>query len=454
MTRPSELENRLDSFDPNERREALRDVIAQAGDLGPQGRNVNMHCHSFFSYNAFGWSPTRIAWEARKRGFHGVGLCDFDVLDGLEEFLQAAEALGLRATVNLETRAFLKEYAQIDVNSPGEPGVAYVMGAGFANELPPDSPEAATLDGFRQGARERNVALIDRINARLPEIAVDYERDVLPRTPLGGATERHIVAAYVDQARERHGGGEGLAAFWAELLGLEAAEIEGLLADRPTLEEKARSRLAKRGGLGYIQPSIDTFPPVDDFLAWVAACRAVPMATWLDGTCAGESDGREMLERMAAKGAAAVNLIPDRNWRISEPKDRAIKRANLREIVEIANDMRLPVNIGTELNKGGQPVVDDLGGKVLSEFEETFLRGAQVLVGHTILLRYADFSYIDEKADAEFGGDVGKKNDFFAAVGALPPLSSEMAGKLRNAGPDKAYARLRDSARKRKWKAR
>ncbi|MFH1969461.1 MAG: hypothetical protein ABIJ53_03990, partial [Verrucomicrobiota bacterium] len=175
------LIEQLDSFDLEERWQALQALAARCGAILPAPlERVNLHLHSFFSYNTKGYSPSRIAWEARCQGLFATGLCDFDVLDGLEEFLAAGQALGLRATVNLETRAFFRDYAQVDINSPGEPGVTYIMGAGFARLPAPGSRAAATLLQYRRQAGERNRALVARINAHLPEIALDYDADVLP----------------------------------------------------------------------------------------------------------------------------------------------------------------------------------------------------------------------------------------------------------------------------------
>ena len=124
MSEMTKLEMRLDSFDAAERRTALESLVRDHGDnLGATGANVNMHLHSFFSYNAEDWSPSRLAWESRKAGLLAAGLCDFDVLDGLDEFMGACRLVELRGSVNLETRAYLSEYADVDVNSPGEPGV-------------------------------------------------------------------------------------------------------------------------------------------------------------------------------------------------------------------------------------------------------------------------------------------------------------------------------------------
>ena len=124
----------LDSFDSAARGRALEWLAANIPPKAAAGDRINMHIHSFFSYNFKGWSPSHVAWHAFKNAFLAAGLCDFDVLDGMSEFLAAATRLGLRATMNIETRAYAEEYAHADINSPGEPGVCYFMGAGFAKE--------------------------------------------------------------------------------------------------------------------------------------------------------------------------------------------------------------------------------------------------------------------------------------------------------------------------------
>lgn len=446
----NDLENRLNSFDLDERMEALAALKDSESSTAQTTENVNMHFHSFYSYNSQGFSPSMIARSAHKARLYAAGLCDFDVLDGQDEFLQTGCMLGLRTTVNLETRAYLKEYADSDINSPGEAGVTYIMGAGFAVDLEKGSPQAQTLTYYRQKAAERNLALIERINAGLAQIAIDYKKDVLPLTPSGSATERHIISAYLNKSKECFET-EKLQAFWSETLGVSVEDAGALLNDTPALETAIRNKLAKRGGIGYVQPSEDTFPLVDDFIDWVRSCRAIPMTTWLDGTSDGEADGRAMLECMRDKGAAALNIIPDRNWNIADAETKKIKIENLRSIVQAAAEMNVPINIGTEMNKLGQPFVDDLTGDVLSEFKDDFLKGAQVMVGHTILLKYANFSYVDDKTNSYFNGNLKSQNDFFVAVGALPPLISDVAEKLQKAGPQKAFDVIKESTLNNNW---
>jgi hypothetical protein len=185
---------------------------------------------------------------------------------------------------------------------------------------------------------------------------------------------------------------------------------------------------------------------VDEFIKWVASCEAIPMTTWLDGTSGGEKDGRAMLECMQAKGAVALNIIPDRNWNISDTKARATKVSNLKAIADAAVSMHLPINIGTEMNKLGLPFVDELNGEVLKLHRDAFLKGASIMVGHTVLLRYADYSYISSKANADHK-NVQLKNAFFEAVGKLPAVTSRQANTLQDMGHDKALAWFRDTVK-------
>lgn len=443
------LEKQLDSFDASERRAALEQLAAAGPAPASEGDNVNMHIHSFFSYNAEGWSPSHIAWACRQHGLHAAGIIDFDVLDGMDEFYAAGELLGLRTNVGVETRVFYREYADKEIDSPGEPGVHYIDGVGFAKTFPDGSAQADTLAAYRQNAQERNIALVNRINPHVGDIAIDYERDVLPLSPSGTPTERHIVSAYVAKSLQAFAG-DKQAAFWADMLGVDPGAAQALIDDRPGLEDKVRARFAKRGGLGYEQPTEKTFPPMEDFCAWVASCDAIPMESWLDGTSDGEKDARALLECSVSKGTQAFSIVPDRNWNISDAEVKAVKVANLRTVVNLCDTMDIPINIGTEMNKRGLPFVDDLNGPVLSEFKQSFIRGARILVGHALCTRFADFSYVGDAAAAEFS-DRKARNDFFAAVGALPAVDTARADKLRALENGQARTVLFDSARSGAW---
>ena len=88
-TKIEQLEQNLSSFDSKERRAALVQLQNLPSFNNKEQQNVNMHFHSFNSYNAEFWSPVRIAWESKKNALFASGIIDFDVLSGLEEFFEA-----------------------------------------------------------------------------------------------------------------------------------------------------------------------------------------------------------------------------------------------------------------------------------------------------------------------------------------------------------------------------
>ncbi|HQI27536.1 MAG TPA: hypothetical protein PLT20_05575, partial [Sedimentisphaerales bacterium] len=100
-----ELEQQLDSFDGAQRRTALVSLLekVKTGEivLPEAGRFVNLHCHTFYSYNAYGYSPSKFAWLARRAGLAVVGTTDFDVLDALDEFREACRLLDLKGCSGL-----------------------------------------------------------------------------------------------------------------------------------------------------------------------------------------------------------------------------------------------------------------------------------------------------------------------------------------------------------------
>ena len=437
----------LSSFDTWERVNALQ-TLATITAFPPETAAMNLHVHSFFSYNGEGWSPSRIAYEMKQLGLYGSALCDFDVLQGVEEFLTAGDLLGLRTAASFESRVFFSEYADQEINSPGEPGVFYFMGSGFV-KAPADGSKAA--QGFElllEQSHRRNRELIARVNAALPAAKLDYERDVLPLTPDKNATERHIVRAYYDQAIKEQGSPEAAAAFWAKVFGADEAE---LAAKSPNaMNDYLRSKLMKKGGLGYTQPTKDTFPPIEQVIELIRECRALPNAAWLDGSLPGEADPKTQLECLVAKGLEMVNIIPDRNWNFKDPAKAAVRVQALNEYIAAAQALDLPIIVGTECNKPGQRKVDDFKAPALAPHLDTFTFGANVLFGHTRLLRYADYSYSDAQTKADFPTRKAR-NDFFAAVGALPPPPPTTIALLTNRDAKANFDYIKKSATAGYW---
>ena len=431
------LENDLDHPDLHTRLRALRELkhlaAADKASVEKPGRRVNMHCHTFFSYNARGFSPCRVAWEMFRRGVCVAGIMDFDVLDGIEETLAASDALLYRLTVGIETRVFVRDFEKDALNSPDEPGVAYYCGQGFAKGPPPGSEADETLRKMGQCAQDRNRAMLARVNAYLETVRLDYGRDVIPLSAAGHPTERHMLEAYETRARELMPGRAERARFWASKLRLGQEAAERLMDDPVQLRNVMRKRLMKYGSPGYAAPDPTSFPALAEAVGMIRACGAMPMYAWLDGTHSGEEDAELLVDYFLDAGGAGLNIVPDRNWNLKDPGEKALKVAKLNEIIAIAGKRHLPVNAGTEMNNASQPLVDHFDAPELQPHTQVFLDGAHIIWGHSLLLRHGGFGYLSPQAEAVFGRDVRRKNEFFLEVGRRPvPHGADLA-RLRSA---------------------
>ena len=420
MASVPELEAQLNDFSPAVRARTLAELAARAQQgqvaLEMEREVANLHCHTFFSFNAYGYSPSGLAWLAKRSGYKLLGIVDFDVLDGVDEFLQACEGLELRGSAGLETRVFIPEFATREINSPGEPGVYYYMGIGFTSSQPP-STAAPILADMRQRAEMRNRLLVDRINPYLSPVKIDYDRHVLPLTPLRNATERHMLAAYV-RAAESHFA--DVVPFWAEKLHMTPEQVAAQISDGPKFQNTVRARLMKQGGVGYTRPGPDTFPFVDDVTRMIAACGALPCAAWLDGLSPGEQTMEELLNLLIQKGVVALNIVPDRNWNIADQDLRRQKIQNLYQIVALAQDLDLPLNIGTEMNAPGQKLIDDFDAPELAPARQAFLEGAYFVYGHTTMQRGLGLGYQSSWARQHLP-ERSVRNAFYTRLGHLIP---------------------------------
>jgi hypothetical protein len=432
MIAREQLERQLDDFDRSRRSEALTRLwrAAEGGEIAlpAPGADVNLHAHTFFSYNAYGYSPSKFAWLARKTGLAVAGIVDFDVLDGVDEFLDAGRRIGLKCCAGLESRVFVPEFATLEMNSPGEPGVSYNMGVGF-----PGAASHPFLAEMRAAAKKRTRGIIERVNAYLDPVKLDFDADVAPLTPAGNATERHLCEAYERKAVAVFPDAARRSAFWTERLGdapTDSGKLQGLI----------RAKTMKRGGVGYVAPDRGSFPEMAKMNRFVAEVGAIPTVTWLDGASEGEQRMEDFVDIAAASGAAALNVIPDRNYTPGKPDS---KLKHLYEVVALAERRGFPVVAGTEMNGPGQKFVDTFSSAELKPLAPIFLRSGYIVYAHSVLQRAGGLGYISEWAKAHFAS-VAAKNEFFAAAGsALRPGAEDKLGVLdADVSPRHLLARL------------
>lgn len=170
---------------------------------------INNHIHTKYSFSPY--SPTAAVYAARAEGLCTAGIVDHDSIAGAEEFLAAAELIGMPATVGMECRVSLKgtRLEGRRTNNPDQAGISYMT----IQSIPHD--KFRVLDEFfapyREARHVRNRKMVDTINALLPGVELDYDRDVLPLSLAhegGGVTERHLMYALAKKLVAQAGRGQ------------------------------------------------------------------------------------------------------------------------------------------------------------------------------------------------------------------------------------------------------
>lgn len=341
-----ELLTLLNAEDGLENLKALLETEA----LPPVGRDVNNHIHTTYSFSPY--SPTAAVWFARAAGLCTCGLMDHDSIAGAEEFLAAAKAAHMGATIGMECRASFKDtpFADKKLNNPDQAGIVYMTLHGVPHD------RAAELNAlyapYREKRNVRNRAMVDAINGMLGKygVAIDFEKDVLPLSNYskgGSVTERHLSSALAYRLLEVVGRGEKLTRFIREELQLPiSGKIEGYLLDETNphmmydLLGWIKSQLISR----FYIDATDECPDVRELLALSERVGAISAYAYLGDvgdSVTGDKRAQkfeddfldELIEYVAGLGYRAITYMPSRNTRAQLRRLRGLcERHNLFQI--------------------------------------------------------------------------------------------------------------------------
>ena len=314
------------------------------------GRDVNNHIHTTYSFSPY--SPTAAVWFARAAGLCTCGLMDHDSIAGTEEFLAAAEAAGMSATIGIECRVSFANtpFADRKLNNPDQAGVAYMALHGVPHN------KAAEINAFfapyRAKRNERNRKMVAAINEMMGKygVTIDFEKDVLPLSNFakgGSVTERHLSSALAYKMLEVIGRGDKLVKFIHEELKLPlSGKIEGFLTDENNphmmydLLGWIKSQLISK----FYIDATDECPDVRDVLALSDRVGAISAYAYLGDvgdSVTGDKRAQkfeddfldELVEYVAKLGYKAITYMPSRNTKAQLHRLRALcEKYNLFQI--------------------------------------------------------------------------------------------------------------------------
>ena len=210
--------NKLNAPTREERLANLKEILKTTEFPPMVPQYINNHIHTTYSFSPY--SPTAAVYAARMEGLCTAGIIDHDSISGAREFLAAAEIVGMPVTVGMECRVSMDGTAMQGkrTNNPDQVGVSYMT----IQSVPHDKIEQlnAWFAPYRAARGRRNRAMVEKINALLDGIALDYDRDVLPLSEAkedGGVTERHLMYALAKKMAQKAGKGQPMVDYLASI---------------------------------------------------------------------------------------------------------------------------------------------------------------------------------------------------------------------------------------------
>ena len=210
--------NKLNAPTREERLANLKEILKTTEFPPMVPQYINNHIHTTYSFSPY--SPTAAVYAARMEGLCTAGIIDHDSISGAREFLAAAELVGMPVTVGMECRVSMNGTAMQGkrTNNPDQVGVSYMT----IQSVPHDKIETlnAWFAPYRAARGRRNRAMVEKINALLDGIALDYDRDVLPLSEAkedGGVTERHLMYALAKKMVVKAGKGQPMVDYLASI---------------------------------------------------------------------------------------------------------------------------------------------------------------------------------------------------------------------------------------------
>ena len=342
-------EERLALLNGDNALEALKKMVAE--EPKPiTGRDVNNHIHTTYSFSPY--SPTAAVWFAREAGLCTCGLMDHDSIAGAEEFLAAADAAGMAATIGMECRASFAgtPFGDRKLNNPDQSGVLYMTLHGVPHNRAAELNEA--FAPYRAKRNDRNRRMVEAINGMMGRygVTIDFDRDVLPLSNYargGTVTERHLSSALAYRMLDVIGSGEKLISFIKSELQL---PISGKIQDY-LLDENNPHRMYDL--LGWIKSQLiarfyidaaDELPTVREALDLSERIGAISAAAYLGDvgdSVTGDKRAQkfeddfldELIAYYAELGFRAVTYMPSRNTKAQLTRLRALcEKHNLFQI--------------------------------------------------------------------------------------------------------------------------
>ncbi|PWM47226.1 MAG: PHP domain-containing protein [Clostridiales bacterium] len=329
-----DIKKQLNAEKKEDRLAALKELSAlvKSGKIPfpEQAKDVNNHVHTIYSFSPY--SPSAAVWNGFMAGLKTIGIMDHDSVSGLEEFIEAAEIIGIAATCGVETRVKMNNTPLNGkkINNPDQISVAYVAMHGIPHT------QINTIKEFFKPYNEARIArdrkMTENINSLVASVGVtlDFDKDVLPISMAkenGSVTERHLLYALANKLLECFGKGEALVSFLENDMKISlSSKIKEFLLNKenPYYDYDLLGALKSDMVEKFYIDANDECPDVAEFLALAKKVGAISAYAYLGDvkqSVTGDKKAQKfeddyidlLFDTLANLGFNAVTYMPSRN---------------------------------------------------------------------------------------------------------------------------------------------
>jgi hypothetical protein len=357
---------------------------------------VNGHFHTPYSFSAF-VDMNQMIEMAVKENIKVLGINDFYVMDGYDEFNEIAAHNHIFPLFNIESIALSKEQQAkgIRVNDPSNPGRTYFSGKGLDYPVTLSGHSKDMLESVKNESQRQVADMIALLNTWLKElgIAISFTYEEIKRKYARQLVrERHIAQALriavfetTDSEAERK---ELLRKIYS------GKETAVNISNAAALDNELRNNLLKVGGKAFVKEDDKAFLSVKEVWEIYLNAGGIPCYPVLLDDAKGnftdfEADREAMCRQLIEQRIFCIELIPGRN-----------KLEILEPFVRYFDEQGFVITFGTEHNAPGliPLTVSCSGGVPLTDYlERVNYEGACVVAAHQYLRSKGEQGYVDAK---------------------------------------------------------
>ena len=347
---------------------------------------------------------------AVKENIQALGINDFYVTDGYDEFAALARRNNIFPLFNIEAIALSKELQDqgIRVNDPNNPGRTYICGKGLNYPVTLKGKYREMLDSVKAESQRQIVEMLGKLNDWLKETGIDFVftyDEVRRRFARQLVRERHIAQALRVAVFERYADDVQRREALQKMYGGTPTGVD--IHHAAALENELRNNLLKAGKRAFVPEDEKAFLSIEQVCAIILDAGGIPCYPVLLDDAAGnitefEADKEQLRQSLTALNIGCIELIPNRNkLEIMEP------------FVRYFYEKGFVVTFGTEHNAPGLiPLTPCCSGNTpLTDFlVQVNYEGACVIAAHQHLHSQGKCGYTNEngKPETERRGDMAR----------------------------------------------